>query len=108
VSVPVYTYIYGSSRQLYDEDTRRAFIVILIICENILLQFLIDYFPLQVKNKPHDGVANCTFFLELGTVTEIQIQTIIANNTVILHCNTVYFSEANRRIPVSHKYPPED
>jgi hypothetical protein len=36
---------------------------------HILMQILIVYFSLQVKNKPRDGVANCVFILELGLVT---------------------------------------
>jgi hypothetical protein len=35
------------------------------------MQFLIIYFSLQVKNKPHAGVANCMFILELGMVMNI-------------------------------------
>ncbi len=34
-----------------------------------LPQFLTVIFPLQVKSKPHDGVAICLFILELGMVT---------------------------------------
>jgi hypothetical protein len=34
-----------------------------------LAQFLKVYFSLQVKNKPHDGVANCTFIFELDPVS---------------------------------------
>jgi hypothetical protein len=30
----------------------------------ILVQILIFYFPLQVKNKPHDEFANCAFIFE--------------------------------------------
>jgi hypothetical protein len=32
------------------------------------MQFLIVYFPLQVKNKPHDGAALCAFLLGTGVV----------------------------------------
>jgi hypothetical protein len=29
------------------------------------------YFPLQIKNKPHNGIANRVFILELGLVTNV-------------------------------------
>jgi hypothetical protein len=32
------------------------------------MQHLIVYYSLQLKNQPHDGVANCAFILELGMV----------------------------------------
>jgi hypothetical protein len=36
---------------------------------HILVQFMILYFSLLVKNKLHGGVAPCAFILELGAVT---------------------------------------
>jgi hypothetical protein len=44
------------------------------ICVHILMQLLTVYFPLQITNKPHDGVANCVFILELAMVTKVNIQ----------------------------------
>jgi hypothetical protein len=36
---------------------------------SVYVQFLTVYFSLQVKNKPHDGIANYAFILELYEVT---------------------------------------
>jgi hypothetical protein len=33
-----------------------------------LILFITVYFSLQVENKPHDGVTNCAFILEVGVV----------------------------------------
>jgi hypothetical protein len=43
-----------------------------IVCTLMYISHAISnhfYFSLQVKNKPHDGVAICAFVLELGIVT---------------------------------------
>ncbi len=37
------------------------------------MQFIIVYFSLQVKNKPHDGVANCAFVLGPGVLMHEQL-----------------------------------
>jgi hypothetical protein len=40
-----------------------------IYVHTLCMQVLPVYFPLKVKNKPYDGVANCGYILELGVIT---------------------------------------
>jgi hypothetical protein len=69
VSAPVSTYTAQEGDCVMKIDTRLVFIVILYMCTHIRIQFLIVHCSLQVKNKSHDGAANCAFILEPGVVT---------------------------------------
>ncbi len=58
------------------------------------MQFLIVYISLQVKNKPHERVAYCAFYLKVDVVTNTTVVAVSITNakSITYSCFTVVFT----------------
>jgi hypothetical protein len=56
-------------------------------------------FSLQVKNKPHDGLANCAFILELGVVMNIYYCQNLCRIAVVWPGRVIVALDGFRKLP---------